>query len=906
MGSNLGFVPSPYGIQHASAAPEAFESIPIAASRAGQPESLNPQLLPRPIGSLLESAVAPPATIWSSGSCSPAAMRLTVTAVPGSAVLRARWHLPLGVIVHPMADAEVGAPPTPVIQLSGSSIIRCRRCRTYMSPFMQWVDSGRRFKCNVCALLNEIPADYYQPLDQNGRRRDYLERPELSQGSVEYVAPAEYMVRAPMPPAYLFVLDVSPTAVTSGLLAVAADTIRRNLDQLPGEERTRVGILTYDSALHFYRIRPGGAPAQMLVVSDLDEPFLPCPDDLLVNLNECRASIDGLLESLPNMFASAAMGGSMGASTTTTNPALSTPITATAAAAAAAASSAVALGPALQAAFLALSSMGGKLVLVQAAPASLGTGAARGPRDSLSYMNTDKESLMRNPEDPFFKRFAAECSRVQITVDCFVGSGSAPTDLAAIAAVARFTCGEVQHYPNFLASRDGVKFAAELSRSLVRETAWEAVIRIRCSRGMKVSSFHGHFFNRSTDLLALPTCDPDKTFAVQLALEEAVLTGPAAYVQCALLYTNSDGERRIRVHTLAVPVVTELDEMYRGVDGAAAATLLAKLIVEKTLTSRLEESRQVVSQRLSAALKEFRILQANALRTAPNRIAFPEAMRYVMLWGLGLIKSNALRGAANELSMDERAAAVHYVMSASTKDLCRLLYPTLFNLSNPNEGMEEEEEKEKEEGASGRTSDERDAVIANANTTHLLLPWGYSSDPLIRGRQKQRDREIAALESEMDPVQVANEAANEATTEISTQGKSTIVFPPPLPLSIASLHEAGVYLIDNGRQLYLWLGRSVSPAWCIEAMGLDPGSMPAADTSALTLDPPRPTVLGRRLARLLAVLRGTRNVRQFCYVVRQGSPMEGLLSPLFVEDRTGGPSYYDFVIVLHRASLAAK
>lgn len=51
---------------------------------------------------------------------------------------------------------------------------------------------------------------------------------------------------------------------------------------------------------------------------------------------------------------------------------------------------------------------------------------------------------------------------------------------------------------------------------------------------------------RSSDLLALPTCDPDKVFAVQIAHEEGMVGGSVAYVQSALLYTDSHGERRIR------------------------------------------------------------------------------------------------------------------------------------------------------------------------------------------------------------------------------------------------------------------------------------------------------------------------------------------------------------------------
>jgi hypothetical protein len=51
--------------------------------------------------------------------------------------------LPLGVIVHPMADEYRGR-TVPVVQLSSAGIVRCRRCRTYMNPFIQWTDAGRR------------------------------------------------------------------------------------------------------------------------------------------------------------------------------------------------------------------------------------------------------------------------------------------------------------------------------------------------------------------------------------------------------------------------------------------------------------------------------------------------------------------------------------------------------------------------------------------------------------------------------------------------------------------------------------------------------------------------------------------------------------------------------------------
>ncbi len=41
----------------------------------------------------------------------------------------------------------------------------------------------------------------------------------------------------------------------------------------------------------------------MVVMSDTEDPFVPLPDDLLVNLRESRAVFESLLDSLPATFA---------------------------------------------------------------------------------------------------------------------------------------------------------------------------------------------------------------------------------------------------------------------------------------------------------------------------------------------------------------------------------------------------------------------------------------------------------------------------------------------------------------------------------------------------------------------------------------------------------------------------
>eukprot|EP00955_Chlamydomonas_euryale_P051226 354808-Chlamydomonas_euryale.AAC.4 len=69
-----------------------------------------------------------------------------------------------------------------------------------------------------------------------------------------------------MPPTYVFAIDVTHAAVACGAVAAAAAAIKASLDALPGDELTRVGLLTFDSVPHFHTLRPGMSAPQVRVV----------------------------------------------------------------------------------------------------------------------------------------------------------------------------------------------------------------------------------------------------------------------------------------------------------------------------------------------------------------------------------------------------------------------------------------------------------------------------------------------------------------------------------------------------------------------------------------------------------------------------------------------------------------
>lgn len=72
-----------------------------------------------------------------------------------------------------------------------------------------------------------------------------------------------------------------------------------------GGDNTLVGIVTFDSSVHFYNVSKGQAVAQMLVMPDVSDVYAPMSSNLLAKLSESREQLAELLSSIPGMFASA-------------------------------------------------------------------------------------------------------------------------------------------------------------------------------------------------------------------------------------------------------------------------------------------------------------------------------------------------------------------------------------------------------------------------------------------------------------------------------------------------------------------------------------------------------------------------------------------------------------------------
>ena len=131
--------------------------------------------------------------------CDPKFLRPTVSRIVGSQAAANASKIPLGVTVCPMAgDVGTSNEDVDVVDFGSTGIVRCKRCRTYINPFVVWTDGGRRWRCNMCGMLNDVPSSYFSQLDSKGIA-DKLKRPELSKCSVEFVATVTTWYAHPSP-----------------------------------------------------------------------------------------------------------------------------------------------------------------------------------------------------------------------------------------------------------------------------------------------------------------------------------------------------------------------------------------------------------------------------------------------------------------------------------------------------------------------------------------------------------------------------------------------------------------------------------------------------------------------------------------------------------------------------------
>ncbi|KAI1310209.1 COPII coat Sec23p-Sfb3p heterodimer component [Mortierella claussenii] len=589
------------------------------------------------------------------GNCNPRFFRMTTYNIPNTEELLNTSQLPMGLVIQPLAKLRADEAPIETVDFGDQGPARCRRCNAYINPYMIFTNGGQRFVCNMCLFENEIDPNYFCNLDMSGRRLDLDQRPELRNGTIEFAVPKEYWNKTPAAAAYVFAIDVSWTAIQSGMLAQCVEGIKNAvwdeqglLKLAPGAQ---IGILTFDKTVHFYNISPTLEQAQMMVVPDVNDVFVPLSDGFLVDPTTSKTIVESLLDMLPQIFAE----------NKTTEPVI---------------------GAVVQAVQAALESRGGKLIVFQTALPTFGPGALKHRDDSKLY-GTDKERTLYAPQDDFYKNLAESCVGAGVSIDLFLFP-NAYVDVASLGCLSSITGGETQVFPNFNVARDGAKLMGNIAKIVTRPFGYNALMRVRCSAGLRITEHFGNFHMKNSTDLELAGVDSEKAFGVLVKHDGKLDEKTEASFQVALLYTTADGLRRVRVHNFSTPVTTLLGNVFRWADMDTTINFLSKGAIAQGLTKPLKDVRDALTDKCVKILSAYRKNCASS--TAPGQLILPESFKLFPLYALTLLKSKTLRS-GKDINADIRVHQMRMLKSMGVSESIAFLYPRMIPVHEMDEKL---------------------------------------------------------------------------------------------------------------------------------------------------------------------------------------------------------------------------
>ncbi|KAI7863803.1 uncharacterized protein EV154DRAFT_534543 [Mucor mucedo] len=588
------------------------------------------------------------------GNCNPRFMRVTLNEVPQTSELAKDTGLPFGVVIQPLAltHAQDAAVPFVPLHTETAEPTRCSRCKGYVNPWCRFIDGGRKYVCNLCEFENLVPEDQQSPLDMYGKRMGSGNQPELMFGSVEFDVPKDYWNDIePKPLHQLFAIDVSRNAIQSGMLTIFCQTIKRLLETDGFPQGMKIGIFTFDSSIQFYNLQAGLGQATMMVVSDINDVFVPLSNGLFVDPKESRLLIEGLLDQLPTLYEN----------TMTPN---------------------AAFGSAVQVGILAMKKLGGKLSIMQTSLPSIGPGVLKNREDPSLY-GTEREKGLFAPQDNFYPQLAGESVQAGVSIDLWLfPPANTYIDVATVGVLSALTGGDTYYFPNFNITREGVQVMHDLTHTICREQGYRAALRVRCSNGISVQDQYGNFSMSNATDMELAGVNSDTTIGVELKHEGKLAENSQVYFQSALLYTTAGGQRRVRVHNLSAGVGATANPVFKHADLDTSVNLLIKRTIALSAKKTINDLSNELDTFCVKVLTAYRKYCATGASAA--QLILPESFKVLPLL-LSSFKKSAVLRKDSSMNFDARVYNMRKIKNLSIPGTIKWLYPrciklhTLFN-----------------------------------------------------------------------------------------------------------------------------------------------------------------------------------------------------------------------------------
>lgn len=587
-----------------------------------------------------------------SGSCDPRLMQLSMYNIPEDQHLRAATKLPLGVTIQPFADITPGSVPVSGDGIAADTMknlegpMRCKRCRCYINPKFQFNYDSKAI-CNICQIKQPAPYDYSSAVGPNGQRTDAEIRPELSKGAVDFIVPPIYNAHPDKPSVplhYVFLIDVTSLANENGSSLAVIEGIRSSVDYIiENQPNCKLAIIAYDNKLKFFNLKPELETAQEYVISELDDVFLPFYNGLFADPAESKHVIDQTLSRLAAFI--------------TNDKYYHVPQ--------------ACFGSAIQAAKLALKTFtgdeGGKVVCSLNSLPTIGNGNLYLKKDNahVHHMRCDND---------FYKKLAHDLLASYVSIDLIVTSGGF-VDLTNVGHPTLVTHGSLKYYPHFIQQNDEARLVQDMVSNIANTVGYQAVLKLRCSTGVGVDMYYTDASGYTDKDVILPVLTKDTTIDVLLKYQEKLKAGTDIHFQCALLYTDVHGIRKVRSLNTNGAVSSNVREVFKFVNQNSVLRIIVKDVIRTLGDCDFAAIRKSLDTKLVDILTQYRGLVSG---NSSSQLVLPDSLKTLPSYILSFQKQDLMKPNQQSTRGNERVYDLIRYETINPAELLYKLYPQII------------------------------------------------------------------------------------------------------------------------------------------------------------------------------------------------------------------------------------
>uniref|UniRef100_A0A915ETP9 Protein transport protein Sec24C n=1 Tax=Ditylenchus dipsaci TaxID=166011 RepID=A0A915ETP9_9BILA len=298
-------------------------------------------------------------------------------------------------------------------------------------------------------------------------------------------------------------------------------------------------------------------------------------------------------------------------------------------------------------------------------------------REDRKVLGSDKEKAVLSPGTEFYGKLGEDCVKFGCAVDLFLFPNSF-IDVASLAPVCNLTGGSIYKYQYFDCARDGVRFLADLKHDISREIAFDVMMRVRTSTGIRPTGFYGSFLMQNTTDIEMSAMDADKAVQVEIKYDDKLDEKEPVIFQTAVLFTSVSGQRRLRIHNISLPVTQDFNQIYRLTDEDAIITHLFKAGEKLVRDKSPKDMRDDIVNTCAHILSTYR---EKCSETAPlGQLILPECLKLLPVHVNCVMKNDALNG-GSELTVDDRSWMMNLVPAMTIQEVSAFLYPRVYAIS---------------------------------------------------------------------------------------------------------------------------------------------------------------------------------------------------------------------------------